>query len=260
MSFSLYTKRCITRRSITSHFNRQTIVGEANVGRQLAVGIVMKTYLVGEMGEEGALGTNAARKLDSVSDEHVAMVFAFKSQGVHHERLHSLQQLAALVADGFHVGDIGKRAEAIGQDGQPVVHHLYCLPADVANLSFLTCSDGMQVKQRHTWIELLGEAIGHRHTQGVNGLLIGVDVDVAELAEPTQIVDTCHMIVVDVGDEHAVDLPKRQRHELHANIGTTIDEHTRRSRLQKACTTIAAVTRIAAMTHLARASQHGYAR
>lgn len=79
MSFSLYTKRCITRRSITSHFNRQTIVGEANVGRQLAVGIVVKTYLVGEMGEKGALGTNAASKLDSIADKHVAMVFAFKS-------------------------------------------------------------------------------------------------------------------------------------------------------------------------------------
>jgi hypothetical protein len=68
------------------------------------------------------------------------------------------------------------------------------------------------------------------------------------------------VVVVDMGDEHAVDLPKRQRHELHANIGTTIDEHTRRSRLQKASATIATVTRIAAMTHLTRASQHGYAR
>lgn len=257
--FFLYIQS-ITRRGISSHFNRQTIVGETHVGWQLAVGIVVKTYLVGEMGEEGAFGTDAARKLDSVSDEHVAMMFAFKSQGVHYQRLHSLQQLATLVADGFHVGDISKRAKAIGQYGQPVVHHLYCLPPDVANLSFLTCCDRMQVEQRNTWIEILGEAIGHRHTQRVDGLLVSIDIDITKLTEPTQIVDTSYMIVVDVGDEHAVNLPKRQRHELHANIGTTIDEHTRRSRLQKACATIAAITRIAAMTHLTRASQHGYAR
>ncbi len=79
MFFSLYTKRCITRRDIALHFNRQTVVGEAHVGWQLAVGIVMKTYLVGEMGEEGALGADAASKLNSIADKHVAMVFAFKS-------------------------------------------------------------------------------------------------------------------------------------------------------------------------------------
>ena len=220
----------------------------------------MEADVVGEVNEEGSLGTDASGETDGIIDEHVGMVFALEAQGIDDERADSLKLLEALVGNGFHVGDVGEIAEAIGENRHFPVHHLDGLPLDVADFLFFAGLDRMQIEPRNARIEFFGEAIRHRDAQRVGGSLVGIDVDVAENAETAQVVEAGHVVVVDVGEENAVELPKRQRHQLHPNVGAAVDEQARRVAFQQSHATKTAVARVAAPTNFALTAQNGYAR
>ena len=236
------------------------IVRKTNVVGQAAVGIVVEADVVGEVDEERALGTDAAGKFDGVIDEHVGMVLALEAQSIDDERFHTCETGSALVGNRFHVGDIGEIAETIGQNRHFSVHHLDGLPLDVANFLGLTRLDGMQIEARNTRIEFFGEAIRHRNAQGGSRRGVGIDVDVAENAKTAQVVHSSHVVVVDVGEQHAVDFPKRQRHQLHPNVGTAVDEQARRVGFQQSHATKTAVARVATPTNFTLTAQNGYAR
>ena len=210
-----------------------------------------------QMGKERTLGTYAASKSNGITYKHVTMVLALKAQCVHDQCLHASQAFAVLIADSLHVGDIGKRSEPIGQDRQPVVHHLHSLPCDVANSPFLGRTDGMQIQQGNTRVEFRRKAIRHRHAQGINCLLIGIDIDVAELAKTTQVVDACHVVIMNMSEQYSVDFSERPMHQLHTYVGPTVYKDTRGVGLQQSATPIAEVARILAAAHFAPTPQHG---
>ena len=116
----------------------------------------------------------------------------------------------------------------------------------------------MQFEQGNSGIEFFSKAVRHCHTQGIDSSLVCVDVNVAKFAKATQVVDTCNVVVVDVRQQYAVNLLERPMHQLHTNIGTAVDKHTRGICLQQSCTAIAEVARVSAATYFACAPQNGY--
>ena len=108
-----------------------------------------------------------------------------------------------------------------------MVHHLDGHHLDIADAEGLMGPGHMQVETRHTWIEMLGEAVGHGGFQSVDGSLVGIDMDVAEDAERPQVVDAADVVVVDMGEQDAVETLEWQGEYLLAEIGSAVDEHPR---------------------------------
>ena len=95
--------------------------------------------------------------------------------------------------------------------------------------------------------------------EGLDGFLVGIDVDVAEGAEAAEVVDASHVVVVDVGEEHAIEFPEGPVHELHADVGSAVDEDACGFGLEQACAAVAEVARVGASAHFALAAQHWHA-
>ena len=75
----------------------------------------------------------------------------------------------------------------------------------------------------HSGIEFLGKAVGHCLAQATCRASVGIDIQVAENAEATQVVDARNVVIVYMSDKHAVKRLELQGHQLHPNIRSAVD-------------------------------------
>ena len=91
---------------------------------------------------------------------------------------------------------------------------------------------------------------------GLHRDIVAIDIDVAKLAERSQIVESTHMVVMAMGEQQTIDTPKRQWHELHSDVRATIDKDASMVGFQQRSGAIPLVVRVRALTHLTVASIH----
>ena len=192
------------------------------VGQQ-PVEVGVQPYVVGHVREEGPSGSYACGKPHGFFEVLMGGVWLL-AQGIDDQHLHPVEQAERLVGQGEHVGDVGQPSSyAVPQDGQTTVHdaegqHLrppYVEGGAGVNLGQPDAGDAR--------IGVLDEAVGHTCPQVVGGVVLGVDGYLAEAAEGAQVVQPSHVVVVFVGDEHAVygAKPVAPQH-LFAEVGSAV--------------------------------------
>ena len=119
----------------------------------------------------------------------------------------------------------------------------------------------LEVKRRHAGIRVFGEAVGEIVANVLHGTGVGVDVEVAEsVTIRAQVVQSAHVVIMLMGQQHAVYLLERDRKQLHAYVRTAIDKHTCATcRLYKSYAAQTTVTQISTATHLTLAAKRRYA-
>ena len=75
----------------------------------------------------------------------------------------------------------------------------------------------------HSRIEFLRKTIRHCLTQATCRASVGIDIQVAENAEATQVVDASNVVIVYMCYKHAVKRLELQGHQLHPNIRSAVD-------------------------------------
>ena len=222
---------------------------------QALLGFAVQSDSVGHVSQEDPRCRCPSGEIDGIVYEHVGVMDFLPSQGIHDERVDALEIGQLAVGYRLHVGDVGQLADAECQYWHLAVHHADGHDVDVAYADGLMRLDGVKAQQWHARIKIRGETIGHRGLQCSGCGLVGIDVDVAKHAKRAQIVDAGHVVVVDMGEQYAVERVEGEGHELHANVGTGIDEQACGVALDEHSTAPTLVARVSTPAYLTPATQ-----
>ena len=190
--------------------------------------------------------------------EGLVGVMGLLAQSVDDEGVTALNIGNLTLVNGFHVGDIDQRTDAVAKYGQVVVHDLEGNDVEVANAENLVLVNLVKLDGGHAWIAVLGKAVRQHLEHALAGYGVGIDIDFAKLAIGTDIVHAAHVVIVGVGDENAVNLAKRLRHDLLTEVGATVDEQSRLVCLNECRAAQALVVRVGAATGIALAADGGH--
>jgi hypothetical protein len=194
-----------------------------------------------------------------VCHQLMRVMLLFKAQGVDNESANALQIGHLRGGDGLHVGDVGKGADAEAEDGHFAVHHFYWRYLYVADAEGVVFADGVEFEWRRAGVEVLAETIGHNVVDALPRGLVGIESDVAENGKGAQVVDASDVVVMQMGEEYAVNGSEGERHELLTDVGSAVDEQSCCHRLYQGSAAKALVVRVSAATHFAGAAQRGNA-
>ena len=89
-----------------------TVVGQFYAFGQAGIHLFVKADVMTGMNEVGMLSPYPADELHGLADGLMGMVLGGETQGIDHHHLHTLQIGQFAVVDGFHIGNIGKVADA----------------------------------------------------------------------------------------------------------------------------------------------------
>ena len=159
------------------------------------------------------------------------MVGLGEAQSVDHKQVGVAGVGGLAEGNALHVGDIDKRrrgrldgSDAETEDGDGTVHDAQRGHAKVADGERHVRFHLHEIDTRHAGIFVLHETVGHVVADVGGGAAVGVDVDVAEDAERSQVIHSPDVVIVGVGDEDAVNLPERLGKHLLAEVGAAVDE------------------------------------
>lgn len=71
--------------------------------------------------------------------------------------------------------------------------------------------------------------------QASHHIILTVDIYIAEHAERAQVINACHMVVVDMADNHSINLCERESCGLLTEVWSAVNEHTNASVSLKIC-------------------------
>ena len=92
--------------------------------------------------------------------------------------------------------------------------------------------------------------------QGTGYQLIAINMNITKHAEATQVIYTSHMVVMNMRNQHTIQLAERFPEQLHPYIRTRIYQNTGFLRLNHRSTSKALILRIIAAANLTIASQN----
>ena len=136
------------------------------------------------------------------------------------------------------------------------MHHFDRQYVDVAHPQRLVLAKRMKLNLRHTRIEMFRETIGEIVSDGLHTGRIAIHGDVAQIAIRPQIVQSAHMIVVGMSEQHSINLSERQWQQLLPDIRTAVDQNARGRSLQQRRRTQTVVARILAVANRTMTSYH----
>lgn len=154
------------------------------------------------------------------------MMGLLKTQRVYDQCANTLEVRNFLIGDGFHIRYISEAAKAETKDRELVVHHLNRLYLNVAYPEYVMLIYCVYVQLWDTRVQVFSKAIWHRSVESVNSTLIGIDINITKLAKRTQVVESSHMIVVDMGKQDTINLTEWLAKNLLPKVRSTVDEHT----------------------------------
>jgi len=154
------------------------------------------------------------------------MMGLLKTQRVYDQCVNTLEIRNFLIGDGFHIRYISEAAKAETKDRELVVHHLNRLYLNVAYPEYVMLIYCVYVQLWDTKVQVFSKAIWHRSVESVNSTLIGIDINITKLAKRTQVVESSHMIVVDMGKQDTINLTEWLAKNLLPKVRPTVDEHT----------------------------------
>ena len=248
----------VVKEAYGSDFYHLTIVGHLDVGGQGGIDLCMAANVVAGVDEPGLAGPYPTRKGNSLV-EGLMGVMRLLAQGVDHQGVAALEIGNLLFGNGFHVGDISQRTNAVTQNGQVVVHDLEGNDVEVANAESLVLVNLVELDGRDARIAVLGKAVWQHLEHASAGDGVRIDIDFTKLTVGPDVVHAAHVVVVGVGDEDAVNLAEGLRHDLLTKVGTTVDEQSRLLRLDECRAAQTLVVRVGAATGIALAADGGHA-
>ena len=139
------------------------------------------------------------------------------------------------------------------------MHHLKGNNVDVANAEGLVLVNLVELDGRDTRIAVICKTVGQHLEHALASDGVGIDIDFAKLTIGTNVVHATHMVVVGMGDENSVNLAERLRHNLLAEVWTTVDEQSRLFSLYECRTTQSLIMRVGTTTRIAVATDSGHA-
>ena len=235
------------------------VVGELDVGGEVAVDLFVEADVVTHVNEKGARGTDAAGEGDGIIHQLVGVMGFVETEGIDHEKFGTLEIGIFGLLDGFHVCDIGQFSDAIAEDGQFAVHHLDGEDVQVTDLQGFVGVDLMESDGGNARVSVFCEAVGQHLQHALAGDGIGIDIDLTKLTVGADIVHASHMVVMTVGDEDTIDLPEGLWQDLLTEVRSTVDEQTGLFGLHQHRAAGPLVSWILTFAHLTLAPDHRYA-
>ena len=242
-----------------SDFYYQSIVGQLHAFGQLCVDLFMQSDSVCAMDEERLLRPYPFGEFDSISEQLVRMMLFLLSERIDHEHFRTFEIRHFCLVDGLHVGNISQFSYSEPQNGHFAMHHHKRQDINVAYANGNMRFQYMKGEKRNPWIEMLREAIREVVLHTLSGILIGIDINRSELAERPDVVDSPHMVVVDMGEKHSVERFEVEGQYLLSEIRSTIDEHPCRLGFEQSRTPKPMVMWVFASAHLTVAPDIGNA-
>ena len=86
--------------------------------------LLVKSYVMREMSEISRSSTSLLAESNGFTDKNVTLMGFLPSKRIYDERINASQLWKFGIVDAFHIGYIGKVAEAVAEDGQAGMHHL----------------------------------------------------------------------------------------------------------------------------------------
>ena len=187
------------------------------------------------------------------------MMRLIESEGVDNQYFYSFKIRIFLLAHRLHVRDIGKLAETIAQNRHLIMENTDRNEFDIAYPIRMMRLYGMKLELRSSRIKLFGilrKTVRHGIRQRTGYQFITIDMNISKHAETTQVIDTSHMVVMDMRNQHTIQLAERFPEQLHPYVRTRIYQNTGILRLYHRSTSKALILRIPASANLTIASQN----
>ena len=190
----------------------------------------MSSDVVTTVDEPCLTGGNTLSKGDSLVECLMAVV-GFLTKGIDHKSITAFDKWYFFLTDGFHVGNVYQRAlwclpigNAVAEDGKVVVHDLEGNNVKIAHTEMLMLMDFVKLDGGNPWIAVFRKTVWQHLQHTLTGNGVGIDVDFAKLTIGTDIVHASHVVVMCMGNEDGVNFAERMRHDLLAEVRTTVYE------------------------------------
>ena len=216
----------------------------------------MQSDVMAGMREVSLFRTDTGCKSQSLPHILVRPVW-FKAQGIHHQTIDILQMRELLFRHTLHVSDVDQSPDAVAQDWQGSMHHPERHHLHLTDEEGTSRINLLQLHLRDSGILMFGKTIGNATPQPLRRVVLCIKGDFTQAAERTQVIDTSHMVVMLMRDEHPVNGLKRKVHHLLPEVGSAVNQDTRVVRLHQGRRTQTLVVRVIRPTHLAGASDLG---
>ena len=105
-----------------------------------------------------------------------------------------------------------------------MVHDLEGNNVEIAHTEMLMLLNFVKLDGRYPWIAVFRKTVWQHLQHPLTGNGVGIDVDFAKLTIGTDIIHSSHVVVVCVGNEDGVNFAERLRHDLLAEVRTTVYE------------------------------------
>ena len=171
----------------------------------------MKSDVVATMDEECLTRPYPTGKRHSIGNILMGMMVGSIAKGVDHKGVNIVQKFHLTLVNGLHVRDIRQFADTECRDGQLAVIHHERDYRQLVHLHFFVMLQSKKVYLRRTRIAMLRKAIWDGMHQGIGRDIVGIDIHLAELTERAQVVYTARMVVVDMRQQHRVNLADGSR-------------------------------------------------
>jgi len=216
---------------------------------------------------------NMVRHVDEVAFTHTKSVGKFDclfyrlmrwmglmTESVDDERVDALQIFVFLFGDARHVCDIREIAYAETYDRELCVEHSY--GDDFDRISYYNRCVRLHVEEvdgRHSRVAaiLRREAVWDALEEMVGTEFLRIYVDIAEYTVWAKVVESAHMVVMLVGDEHGIEFAEVNSQHLFTKIGTTVDKDSVAVHIDHSAATQAFIARIGACAYWTCASYLG---
>ncbi len=232
----------------------KSVVSKRYAFRQNHLG--MRRHVVAHVREERTPGAHPLRQRHSLLETHVRHVL-LRPQGVNHESVHTLQQPHGAFRHLLGIRYISEPPDAESDNRQPIVHngqrHHFLSGGEKRTIAV----DAAHPERRHTGIRMPGEAVGQPRAQVVLHIFRAVYVEVMSVPAPgAQVVNASHVVVVDVCEQHGVNIGRTGPQHLLAKVRTAVyQQRPAAAGLYQCRTAQPLVARVGRSTRRAAASQ-----
>lgn len=149
------------------------------------------------------------------------------AESIDHEGIYTFKVLVFLFRYGLHVGDVEEIPDAEAHDRECTVKDTDGENFDSRDVDRFVGSHREEIDGRHARIALfLGcEAVRDALEEMVGTELFGIDIDIAEDAVWTKVIESAHMVIVFVGDEYGIEAAEVSGEHLLTEVRSAVDEY-----------------------------------
>lgn len=233
----------------SDNFCSQSVVSESDPRGQRFVDLGVKSHSVAHVGEERLPRLGYRYNVKRLAEVHVGGMF-FDTESVYDQNVEILYEFERFGGKVEAVGDVSHAPDAESAYVEPPVPYGDGRDFHAGGGKGKTV-DFVEGESGNSGIEVGGEAVGNAGAQIGRHVGLAVDGQVAAhaVAEGAQVVDSAHVVVVAVGEEHGVDALCAGAEHLLVEIGAAVYEDRRIAGLNEHRRAHAAVAGVGGAAH-----------